>query len=123
MHSNVAKVVEEALLKRFDFCDDGKISVKPEDIRLHFGVEYKINNSKKGGWRADTSFFAQQYINRIGTLFIRLLPDKNDTVVFVVLENRRHIGSNNELLLSARRLLRQLKDLVKSIDNDESIIS
>lgn len=108
--SERAKLVEEALLNKFDFCDDGIIGVFPKDT---FGVNCKTKNN---GRRWATKYDAQQYINRAGTLFIRLLVDEDDSVLFVCLENRRHIGSDRNLLNSSRRLLQQIKDYANSVD-------
>ena len=103
--------MEEALLKKFDFCDDGIIGVFPKDT---FGVKCKTKN--KGRRRATTKYDAQQYINRAGTLFIRLFVDEDDSVLFVCLENRRHIGSDGNLLNASRRLLQQIKHYARTID-------
>lgn len=115
-NSAIAKIVEEALLRRFDFCDDGIIEVYPEHT---FGVKCKKINSRKKWekWATKTRYKAQQYINRTAILFIRLLVDEDDSVLFLCLENRRHIGNDSDLLIASRRLLQQIKDFVNSIHN------
>mmetsp|Transcript_13055 Transcript_13055/g.19778 ORF Transcript_13055/g.19778 Transcript_13055/m.19778 type:complete len:250 (+) Transcript_13055:2444-3193(+) len=112
-----AKIVEQALINKYNFCEDGKVSVYPEDVKLTFGVEYDMDYSKRRWFQR--TFLAQQYINRAGTIFIRLLLHKREKVLFVFLENRKHIGSNNELLDSTRKLQSQLKDMIETINNSD----
>ncbi len=106
-----AKLVEDALINEFDFCNDGKIDVLPKDA---FGV--KCRQPKLKRWQS-TKYQAQQYINRKGILFIRLFVDEDDSVLFVCLENRRHIGSDRNLLNESRRLLIQIKTFAQSIES------
>ncbi len=112
-----AKVVEQALVNKYNFCEDGKISVYPEDVKLAFGVEYDMDITKRRWFQR--TFLAQQYINRAGTLFVRLLPHKRDMVFFVLLENRKHMGSNTDLLDSTRKLLAQLKDMIETVNKSD----
>lgn len=109
-----AKRVEYTLITEYGFCDDGKVAVNPADA-MTFGVKCKLDDTKRRWW--SKAIDAQQYISRTGTLFVRLMLDQNDTVVFICLENRTHIGSNHELLVDTRRLLAQLKDFAKSVNN------
>jgi hypothetical protein len=111
------------LLTRFNFCNDGKVEVDTNHVKLTFGVECKIeDNGRRRQW-APKNYFAQQYVSRSGMLFIRLLWDQNDSVLFVIIENCRQLGKRDDIVVCARRLLAELNDFVRSIKNADYRLS
>ena len=90
---NKALMVERALVANYGFCDDDKRVVFARDVEKTFDI--KVSEKR---------VYARQYIHRSGTLFVRLLRDINQSITFVFLENRMHIGNSSQMQAQARTI-------------------
>jgi hypothetical protein len=66
---------------------------------------------------------AQQYLNRNGTLFVRLLRDTEGSAVIIFFLNQRHILGDEQLLQSAREAFHRLEQFIeewKIVDHNDS---
>jgi hypothetical protein len=104
--------IENALVHKFRFCDDGKYPVFPKDAEKIFGVKLAVN-SRASAWKR---VLAQQYIHRSGTLFVRLLRDiQQQSVTFIFIENRRLIGNSKQMLDSARCIFGEINQFISDL--------
>ena len=99
-----------ALVDEFDFIDDGKHLVEASDVREIFDLNFPSRQR-----RQVRRVSAQQYVHFSATLLIRVLQDERGCVLFIFLENRRHIGTDADLLQIARGTFYDVADFIETI--------
>merc|ERR1712137_1147654 len=108
-----AELVETALREKFGFFSDGNFNVWPRDVE----EAYNIKISKPTGRLSRVrKIVAPQYVHRSGTLFVRVIKCVNQSVVFLFLENRKHIGDNKEMLRTARMIFRDIVSFTSELN-------
>ncbi len=111
--SGKAELVETALREKFGFFSDGNFNVWPRDVE----EAYNIKISKPTGRLSRVrKIVAPQYVHRSGTLFVRVIKCVNQSVVFLFLENRKHIGDNKEMLRTARMIFRDIVSFTSELN-------
>jgi hypothetical protein len=107
-----ADLLDEALKER-DFIHDGIQFNDPQLlICIDKSEEYDFPKYRSGKIK---SIPARQYVHRSGALFIRKICDRQGWTILAGIENNRHASTENGFREIAKRVLREVSEVVASL--------
>uniref|UniRef100_A0A6V2K027 DEPDC5 C-terminal domain-containing protein n=4 Tax=Ditylum brightwellii TaxID=49249 RepID=A0A6V2K027_9STRA len=108
--------LESTISNALDFVSDGEIFTDPSHLQHIDGFVFPVVPR----FFLVKKVLARQFVHRSGVIFVRLITDEKGWTIFVIFQNRRHIGSDSDKEQLARDVFLKLNRLIMESTNNAS---